>query len=194
MLLVGNSKKGPSAFGSLSKQCQCRQGVEVSLICPTWWGGPTHVIRTCSAPPRPDTNNPSRPRSTLRISAFRPPAVASSSPEFHSRVITPLCHGTAIAASKLERPRNPRPKFKKTPDGKKKPRNPLTTWSDLFGPCAVPGSSSSPHPTHPAVISTANRADAMKGLVSGRRRATSSASESPWDLIQAGFVLSMDTM
>lgn len=120
MLLVGNSKKGPSAFGSLSKQCQCRQGVEGVFDLSHLVGGPTHVIQTCSAPPRPDTNNPSRPRSTLRISAFRPPAVASSSPEFHSRVITPLCHGTAIAASKLERPRNPRPKFKKTPDGKKK--------------------------------------------------------------------------
>lgn len=36
---LGTPKKGPSAFGSLSKQCQCRQGVEVSLICPTWWWG-----------------------------------------------------------------------------------------------------------------------------------------------------------
>lgn len=117
---LGTPRKGQAPLEVFRSNANVVRALRVSLICPTWWGGPTHVIQTCSAPPRPDTNNPSRPRSTLRISAFRPPAVASSSPEFHSRVITPLCHGTAIAASKLERPRNPRPKFKKPPDGKKK--------------------------------------------------------------------------
>lgn len=55
---LGTPKKGSSAFGSLSKQCQCRQGAEVVFDLSHLVGGSTHVIQTFSAPPRPDTTTP----------------------------------------------------------------------------------------------------------------------------------------